>query len=90
MKWRETRRHSFVTAVMTMLRSCGEKERLLGSILLNLQVIHFGTVGSGGKWGMEIRRLFGKIVVGLRSLAGLVSWCFPEVKDSQIAVKISC
>lgn len=37
-----------VMVVMTMLRSCGKKERLLGFTLLNLQVKHFSIVGFGG------------------------------------------
>lgn len=32
---------------MTMLRSCGKKERLLDSTLLNLQVKHLSIVGFG-------------------------------------------
>lgn len=37
-KWREMRSHSCAIAVLTMLRFCGRKERLLGFTQLSLQV----------------------------------------------------
>ena len=43
---------------MTMLRSCGKKERLLGSILLNLQVKPLCIVGFEGRRRGEIGSLF--------------------------------
>lgn len=63
-----------VMVAMTMLRSCGKKERLLGSILLNLKVKYLSIVGfEAGRRGD--RELISRILylVDFTNLVGLVS-----------------
>lgn len=65
-KWREMRSHSYAIAVLTMLRFCGRKERLLGFTQLSLQVSFTSSLNCVTEISILVPKCVGVLTAGVQ------------------------